>query len=42
MDPFKLYDYLLDRETADEMGFETVEELYNYMSEIRLKKVQKD
>ena len=37
MDPFTLYDYLLDRETADDMGFETVEELYNHISEMRTK-----
>ena len=32
-DPFENYDYLLDRQVADEMGFETVQELYEYMSE---------
>lgn len=37
MDPFTLYDYLLDRDTADDMGFETVEELYNHISEMRTK-----
>jgi len=32
-DPFWIYDYILDRQCADEMGFETVEELCEYMSE---------
>jgi hypothetical protein len=31
-DPFEIYDYLLDRQVADDMGFETVQELYEYMS----------
>lgn len=36
-EPFDLYDYLLDRQTADDMGFETVEELYERISDERLK-----
>ena len=30
-DPFAIYDYYLDRQVADEMGFETVQDLYEEM-----------
>lgn len=35
-DVFDLYDYILDRQTADEMGFETVQDLYEFMSKQRM------
>lgn len=31
-DPLAIYDYLLDRQVADNMGFETVQELYEWQS----------
>lgn len=33
--PFELYEYIQDKQVADEMGFETVQDLYNYMSSER-------
>lgn len=30
--PFELYEYIQDKQVADEMGFETVQDLYNEMS----------
>lgn len=32
-DPFGIYDYILDRQFADEMGFETVQDLYEAMND---------
>lgn len=32
-DAFAIYDYILDRQCADEMGFETVQDLYEWSSE---------
>ena len=32
-DPFWIYDYILDRQCADEMGFETVQEMYEAMND---------
>ncbi|MBQ1769087.1 MAG: hypothetical protein IIZ99_00085 [Turicibacter sp.] len=32
-DPFGIYDYILDRQCADEMGFETVQDLYEAMND---------
>lgn len=32
-DAFAIYDYILDRQCADEMGFETVQEMYEAMND---------
>lgn len=32
-DAFAIYDYILDRQCADEMGFETVQDMYEAMND---------
>lgn len=38
-DPFAIYDYILDRQCAEDMGFNTVQDLYEAMNNDRFKTI---